>query len=120
MRATGDGIYMQLIARVSNVHGPEGYNNDELVVFTYDALAELDLSGDVLAQQAAAARRAMTREGELLASRLVGNVRRRPDLAVRVRIARAHHLAAVFAHERVLHPRMHRHRGALVAPRLHE
>ena len=60
--------------------------------------------------------RAMAPEGFALARRLVRQVRGRPELTVRVRIAGAHHRAAVLERERVAHPWVRGRRRALLGP----
>src|SRR5271168_4768987 len=75
---------------------PERYQRHNRRTFKYDALPALELQIEVAAQQARPAARAEFFLSLLLARRQIGQFRGGPDLAMRMRIAGAHQLAAVF------------------------
>src|SRR5947209_14659363 len=76
-------------------HRPERYNGNEVIVRADDALFALDLSRQVIGEECASGACAMLREMLRLARSREGNRLLRPDLSMRMRVARAHHLALV-------------------------
>jgi len=77
-------------------HRPEGHQRDKVLRLEDDAFARLLLEREVIANEALPVPLSVFRQTARLLRRLIGNMRRCPDLAVRVRIARAHHHATVF------------------------
>ena len=105
--------------RLKRPHRPERHHRQERLVLFHHALAARLLQARVLAQQARAALFPPLQQRSLLLGDFVGQRVARPDLAVRVRIACAHHGAAVFEDlyvvdlgpraefQVLLHPRIH-------------
>ena len=76
--------------------GPERNQRDELRVLANDAAAVVELDGEIIAQQAAIIPFEIMALPLLLFHCFVGERLIGPDLAMGMRIARTHHLAAVF------------------------
>src|SRR5262249_6432912 len=77
---------------------PERHNRDESLVAANDPRVLILFDLDVIAQEAAAVRVGILLLASELACRLLRNRVRRPNLAMWMRIARAHNFAAIFEH----------------------
>src|SRR5215831_14709641 len=77
-------------------HCPERNDGDEGIIFKQPPFFLALFDSDVVAQKATVMRLQISTLGRQLLSRFNRNRKRRPDLAVRVRIAGAHHGATVF------------------------
>ena len=84
--------------RLERPHGPERHQRDPGVVAADQARAVGDLVRDVVAEQVAAVAFGVAPLHGELARRDVRHGGRRPDLAVRVRVAAAHRRALVLEH----------------------
>src|SRR5205823_8699055 len=82
----------------------ERHDRYEQIVSADHTLSTIGFLGYIIAEQATVPAGAVRTQRLALARRLIRNVFGGPDLAVRVRIAGAHHLAAVLEYLHVTHP----------------
>ena len=82
--------------RFEGPDGPERHKSEEAVVLAHQPFLLIEFCFEVVAQQAGALLLAVAPLSLCLSCGFVGYVFRRPDLAVGMRIARAHHGAAIF------------------------
>src|SRR6266403_589936 len=99
---------------------PERHNYSKSIVLADDAQVQLQLQLQVVAQQAGMFLRVILPERRQLPSGKVWQRSIRPNLAVRMRIARAHHLAAIFENLHVIDPRNFAERDILLDPGIHD
>lgn len=86
-------------------HRPVWYQSNETLVFANNPLSPLQFEIQVGAKQAGAVRSLVLAHGRLFARRKVWHFPVRPNLSVRVRIARAHLDAAILENLHVPDPR---------------
>ena len=101
-------------------HGPERHHRDEVVVGLDHADPVRALGGQVVAEQAASVLGPVGALPGQLPGRLVRDALVGPDLPVRVRVAGAHHRAAVLEDLHVAHPRQAAEFAVLVGPGVHD
>ena len=105
--------------RFERPNGPERDHGQEAVVLFNQAFAGRLLEAGVLAQQTTGSRLAPRQLRYLLLDHFVGKRMARPDLAVRMRIAGAHHGAAIFEDLYVVDGRVGAEFSILLDPRVH-
>src|SRR5258706_390890 len=99
---------------------PERNDHGKSNVLADDPEVQLQLQLQVVAQQARMFLSAIIPERRQLSTRKVWQRSIRPNLAVRMRIARAHHLAAIFENLHVIDPRNLPKRDILLDPGIHD
>src|SRR5712692_10420678 len=85
---------------------PEWHEGSKLLVFTNDALLESGLDLQVLAEQASSVPLPIIEKRRSLFRGLIGNGSVGPNLAVWMRVARAHHGATIFEDKDIIDPRL--------------
>ncbi len=102
--------------RFERPHRPEWHDHGKRLVLANNALVSLKLQLQIITQQARMFFCAIAAKGFVFARRKVRQRSSCPDLAMRVRVAGAHQLAAVFENLDMANPGKVRERRKLIGP----
>ena len=105
--------------RLERPNRPERHHRSEFIVFANDTLLFFFFDFQVCAQQTGSMCPLKLRQRRLLLCRLIRQRSVRPDLSVRMRIARAHHRAAIFKDQYGIDPVLAPQRLILLGPHIH-